>query len=102
MRRRLAKLRVPILIGLLACSLASSEFSELLQLRDDVSNDFCLQVFSGPQLLRASLARFHPVVLSIKAHENAVYDEVALSALFPVTTPRPTRDLLHLLSVQRI
>ena len=101
MRKLLIKFHVPILICLISFSVACAEFSELVTLCDDISNDCCVQIFSHHRS-QASATSLHEVLLSARMQERAVYAETVVSPLFPFpdTGPHASNDLLHRLCIQ--
>ena len=98
MRRALIRFNLPILICLLCCSLACSELSELMTLRDNVSNDYCFRAYSGPRELAISVVRSSGPV---KTAEIVKHREITISTLPPDAGPHTANDLLHRLSIQR-
>jgi hypothetical protein len=97
-RRLRSNFMFAVLVGLLFCSLATLETTELLRLTDDTSNDFSIL---GPKQESSSAVDFQsherqPVVLSSRSDRKKP-DERAHCA----PSSRPTKESLHLHCVLR-
>ena len=95
------KLHLVALIGLLCCSMACGELSELASLRDDVSNDCTLQAYS-------EISEAAPVLAATATPlARPAAEKYTGAAKTVAPSPRPgapaltAADLLHLLSIQR-
>ena len=101
MREKILKFHLAVLIGLLCCSMACGELSELASLRDDISNDCTVQVCSeiseaAPVLAATAV----PVALS-KVDKFSGTVRAVLPSARPSAPALTAVDLLHLLSIQR-
>lgn len=88
-----------LLIGLLLGAMASLEIPEFATLTDDVSNDFTFRVSSyeiAPRTTETRKAEAQPQKTRKTEHREYLI-------LLPISIPAPslTKDLLHLLSIQR-
>jgi hypothetical protein len=96
------RLRFAVVAALLFSGLALAEFPELLQLKDDTSNDFTLVVARQEVTSPNYAAKSGPTPAAIFIKERSIQAPVtplALSFLDPVA--QSSIDYLHLLCVHR-
>jgi hypothetical protein len=91
-----------VVAALLFSGLALAEFPELLQLKDDTSNDFTLVVAKQDVSSANYAAKSGPAPATIPAREGSIPSTVAPLALsFSDPVVRSSIDYLHLLCVHR-
>jgi hypothetical protein len=93
-----AKLILAALVGLLFCSLATFETTELLKLADDTSNDFSLLDFqqgASSAVVYQSRGHHTRVVPSTHGSERPGIRHLAAGS------SRPAKDFLHFLCIMR-
>jgi hypothetical protein len=96
------RLRLALVFALLFSGLALAEYPELLQLRDDTSNDFTLVVAKQEVASANYAAKSGPTPATILAKEGSVQAPVApLALLFLDPVAQSSVDYLHLLCVHR-
>jgi hypothetical protein len=89
-------------VGLLFCTLATMELSELINLADDSSNDFSLVVFAEntvTAIKTRALPQGRPLLRDIQPRQA---DEYFQSHSLIRTFQASDDDMLHVLCVQRI
>ncbi|MGD0544194.1 MAG: hypothetical protein ABSB65_07265 [Candidatus Acidiferrales bacterium] len=96
------RLRFAVVAALLFSGLALAEFPELLQLKDDTSNDFTLVVAKQEVSSANYAAKSGPTPAAIFVREGSIPAPVAPLALsFSDPVAHSTVDYLHLLCVHR-
>jgi hypothetical protein len=93
-----AKLILVTLVGLLFCSLATLETTELLKLADDASNDFSLpqsEHETSTAIVRKSLA------VQLTAFTTADEIEAPRDHRRAASSSYPAKDFLHFLCIMR-
>ena len=97
------KIHIAIVAALLFCALALVEFPELLNLRDDTSNDFTLLVSTQNASTAKSAAKLVPTPVAIPVRETSIQAPILnpLALSFPDTLSNSPVDYLHLLCVHR-
>lgn len=96
------RLRFAVVVALLFGGLALAEFPELLQLKDDTSNDFTLVVAKQEVSSANYAAKSGPTPAAIFVGEGSIHAPIsplALSFFDPIA--RSSIDYLHLLCVHR-
>lgn len=101
--RTRSTIRLAVVMAVLFSGLALSEFPELLQLRDDTSNDFTLLVSRQEVSPATSSARFVPKLIATFAQHGGVQPTISAlpGSLPPQLASHPSVDYLHLLCVHR-
>jgi hypothetical protein len=98
-----SRLHIAVVATLLFCALAVVEFPELLNLKDDTSNDFTLLVssqdVSSPNT--ATRPASAPVAIPVQAVNIQAPISNLLALSFPDTLAQSPIDYLHLLCVHR-
>ena len=96
-------LHLAIVAALLFCALALVEFPELLNLRDDASNDFTLLVSTQNASTTKIAAKPMPTTVAIPLRETGIQAPISnlLARSFPDTLSNSPIDYLHLLCVHR-
>ena len=97
------RLRFAVVIALLFSGLALAEFPELLQLKDDTSNDFTLVVAKAEASPTNYMARSGPAPAAIFVREGDARTPLSgkLKLSFAELTVQSSVDYLHLLCVHR-
>jgi hypothetical protein len=90
-----AKFIFATLVGLLFCSLATLEITELFELTDDTSNDFSLV---GTQQASSAVV---PQSLEQPKTNPTTETERPTARRLPPGTPYHAKDVLHLLCIMR-
>ena len=90
-----------ILVLLLSFSMAFAEYSELVSLHDDVSNDFTCQGCDTQDRLKSEVDEAGISVEAIASVRGFVVDRHEFFSFFPSSMPHRPGDLLHFLSIQR-
>jgi hypothetical protein len=100
---RRSRLRYAVVVALLFSGLALAEFPELLQLKDDTSNDFTLVVARAESSPANYAAKSGPTPAAIFIREgNArTLDSENLGRTFSDPIVQSSVDYLHLLCVHR-
>jgi hypothetical protein len=98
-----SRLHIAVVATLLFCALAVVEFPELLNLKDDTSNDFTLLVSSQDVGSPSSATRppSAPVAIPVQAVSIRAPISNLLALSFPDTLAQSPIDYLHLLCVHR-
>lgn len=98
-----SRLHIAVVATLLFCALAVVEFPELLNLKDDTSNDFTLLVSSQDVGSPNSATRPASAPVAIPVQEAGVHAPISnlLALSFPDTLSQSPIDYLHLLCVHR-
>jgi hypothetical protein len=96
-------IHLAIVAALLFCALALVEFPELLNLRDDTSNDFTLLVSTQNASTAKSAAKPVPTTVAIPVRLTGIQAPISnlLARSFPDTRANSPIDYLHLLCVHR-
>jgi hypothetical protein len=96
------RLRLAVLVALLFGGLALAEFPELLQLKDDTSNDFTLVVAKQEVASANSAAKSGPTPAAIFVRDGSIRAPISPLALsFSDPVAQSSIDYLHLLCVHR-
>jgi hypothetical protein len=90
-----------ILVLLLSFSMAFAEYSELVSLHDDVSNDFTCQGCDTQDRLKSEVDEAGISVEVIASVRRFVFDRHEFFSSFSASMPHRPGDLLHVLSIQR-
>jgi hypothetical protein len=96
-------LNLTVMAALLLSCLALAEFPELLQLRDDTSNDFALLVSEQEASAGPATAKFVPQPSGVFVQRAKVPPLISLSSVFSSSdfVTHSSVDYLHLLCVHR-
>jgi len=97
------RLHIAVVAALLFCALALVEFPELLNLKDDTSNDFTLLVSSQDVSSPSSATRPASAPVAIPVQAASIHAPISnlLALSFPDTLAQSPIDYLHLLCVHR-
>jgi hypothetical protein len=100
---RRSRLRYAVVVALLFGGLALAEFPELLQLKDDTSNDFTLVVSKAEASPASYIAKFGATPAAILIGEGSAHTRVSEKSGLSFTDPivQSSVDYLHLLCVHR-
>jgi hypothetical protein len=90
-----------IFVLLLSFSMAFAEYSELVSLHDDVSNDFTCQGCDTQDRLKSEVDEAGISVEVIASVRRFVFDRHEFFSSFSASMPHRPGDLLHVLSIQR-
>lgn len=90
-----------MLIGLLCCSVACLELSELASLSDDTSNDCLLQLSAVSGYVTPHADSTRAPISPLGMGNPSPRIEVARVSVVPAIPQRTADDLLHLLSTLR-
>jgi hypothetical protein len=98
-----SRLHIAVVATLLFCALAVVEFPELLNLKDDTSNDFTLLVSSQDVGTPSSAIRPASTPVAIPVQAVSIHAPISnlLALSFPDTLAQSPIDYLHLLCVHR-
>jgi hypothetical protein len=98
-----SKLHLAIVTALLFCALAVVEFPELLNLKDDTSNDFTLLVARQDVSSPNNTIKPAQTPVAIPVREVSIHAPISnlLALSFPDTLANSPVDYLHLLCVHR-
>jgi hypothetical protein len=96
------RLRLIVVVALLFSGLVLAEFPELLQLKDDTSNDFALVVAKREVTSSNYAAKSGPTPAAIFVRSGSIQAPIAPLALsFSDPIAQSSADYLHLLCVHR-
>jgi hypothetical protein len=98
-----SRLHIAVVATLLFCALALVEFPELLNLKDDTSNDFTLLVSSQDVSSPNTATRPASAPVEIPIQAVGIHAPISnlLALSFPDTLAQSPIDYLHLLCVHR-